>query len=91
MHKIKTMFDTPAITESQRATIKVGKTPIEIALGIDGQGRTTAKRLYAFLELNVTHYSRWCRKCITENDFAEENIDFIVLAIEGENPKGGRP
>ena len=27
-------------------------TPIEIALGIDENGMTTAKRLYEFLELN---------------------------------------
>lgn len=27
------------------------RTPIEIALGIDSQGRTTAKKLYEFLEL----------------------------------------
>ncbi|MCD7870750.1 MAG: hypothetical protein LUG59_09485 [Enterocloster clostridioformis] len=27
-------------------------TPIEIALGIDGEGRTTATKLYDFLELN---------------------------------------
>ncbi len=26
------------------------QTPIEIALGVDAQGMTTAKRLYAFLE-----------------------------------------
>ncbi len=91
MNKIHTLFNASAVMEPQKATIRVGNTPMEIALGIDGQGRTTAKRLYAFLELNATHYSRWCRRCITENDFAEENVDFIVLAIDGENPKGGRP
>lgn len=91
MNKIHTLFNTPVVMEPQKVTIRVGNTPIEIALGIDEQGRTTAKKLYAFLELNATHYSRWCRRCITENDFAEENVDFIVLAIDGENPKGGRP
>lgn len=30
-------------------------TPIEIALGVDGNGMTTAKRLYEFLELNPQH------------------------------------
>lgn len=91
MNKIHTLFNMPVVMEPQKATTRVGNTPIEIALGIDGQGRTTAKRLYAFLELNATHYSRWCRRCITENDFAEENVDYVVLAIDGENPKGGRP
>lgn len=28
------------------------QTPIEIALGIDENGMTTARKLYAFLELN---------------------------------------
>lgn len=77
MHKIKTLFNAPEIVEPQKASIKVGKTPIEIALGVDGQGRTTAKRLYAFLELDETHYSRWCKRNITENDFAEEREDYF--------------
>lgn len=77
MHKIKTLFNAPEIVEPQKASIKVGKTPIEIALGVDRQGRTTAKRLYAFLELDETHYSRWCKRNITENDFAEEREDYF--------------
>lgn len=97
MNKLKTLFDVQTVTEvpaqqlPEPPKLKVGNTPIEIALQIDEQGGTTARKLYGFLELNQTHYSRWRRKCITENDFAEENIDFIVLAIEGEKPKGGRP
>ena len=67
------------------------KTPIEIALGIDENGMTTASRLYAFLELDPTHFSRWCKKNIVNNKFATENSDYIPLAIEGErynpNPK----
>lgn len=38
------------------------KTPIEIALQIDKDGMTTASKLYSFLELDITHFSRWCRK-----------------------------
>lgn len=67
------------------------QTPIEIALGIDSQGRTTAKRLYEFLELDKSHYNRWCKKNIIDNQFAEENMDYWVFAIKGENLKGGRP
>ena len=40
-------------------------TPIEIALGVDGNGMTTAKRLYEFLELNPSIYSApagWIRE-----------------------------
>ena len=67
------------------------QTPIEIALGIDEDGRTTAKKLYEFLELDKTHYTRWYKANITENEFAEFGTDYIVLAIDGENPQGGRP
>lgn len=66
-------------------------TPIEIALGIDGEGRTTARKLYEFLELDPSHYAKWFRRNILENDFAEENIDYWVFAPQGENPLGGRP
>lgn len=60
------------------------QTPIEIALGVDENGMTTAKKLYEFLELNPTHYSRWCKKNIIENEFAEENVDFWAFALNGE-------
>lgn len=38
------------------------QTPIEIALGVDVRGMTTAKRLYEFLEKDASHYSRWLKK-----------------------------
>ena len=88
MRKTKTLFNSPTAVESQKAIIKVGNTPIEIVLGIDEQGRTTAKKLYSFLELNKAVYSRWCRSNITENDFAEEGVDFIVFNANVENFKG---
>lgn len=61
------------------------QTPIEIALGIDSQGRTTAKKLYEFLELDKSNYSRWCRKNILNNQFAEEGSDYWAFAMNGEN------
>lgn len=67
------------------------QTPIEIALGIDENGMTTARKLYDFLQLNPTHYSRWCKANITDNEFAEENIDFIALAIDGERNYNPNP
>lgn len=67
------------------------QTPIEIALGVDENGMTTARKLYEFLNLNPAHYSRWCKKNITDNEFAEENVDFWVFTLNGENPLGGRP
>ena len=67
------------------------KTPIEIALGVDENGMTTARKLYEFLELNMKNYSRWFNKNIVDNKFATENEDYIVFLIEEENPLGGRP
>lgn len=66
-------------------------TPIEIALGVDNEGKTTAKKLYGFLELDVSHYAKWFKRNILENNFAEENTDYWVFAPQGENPYGGRP
>lgn len=63
-------------------------TPIEIALQVDEEGRTTARKLYAFLELDKSNYSRWCRANILENPFAEESVDFNPFVIDDErNPK----
>lgn len=66
-------------------------TPIEIALGIDENGMTTAKKLYEFLGLNPAAYARWCKSNISDNEFAEEGIDYEVYNIDVENPQGGRP
>nr|WP_294022296.1 antA/AntB antirepressor family protein [uncultured Lachnoclostridium sp.] len=66
-------------------------TPIEIALGIDSEGRTTAKKLYEFLELDPSHYAKWFRRNVMENSFAEENVDYWVFAPKSENLSGGRP
>ncbi len=60
------------------------QTPIEIALGIDEEGMTTARKLYEFLELDSRNYSRWCKSNITENEFAEENVDYWAFVIDEE-------
>mgnify|MGYP000713627686 CR=1 FL=1 len=60
------------------------QTPIEIALGVDENGMTTAKKLYEFLELDSRNYSRWCKSNITENEFAEENVDYWAFVIDEE-------
>ncbi|MDF2502786.1 ORF6C domain-containing protein, partial [Clostridium sp.] len=63
-------------------------TPIEIALGIDSNGRTTARKLYNFLELNISNYASWSKRNILENEFAEESIDYISFVVNDErNPK----
>lgn len=63
---------------------KMLRTPIEIALGIDEDGMTTARKLYDFLELTPQHYARWCKSNITDNEFAEESIDYWAFTINGE-------
>ncbi len=61
------------------------RTPIEIALGIDENGMTTARKLYAFLELANGQFSRWAKTNIAENEFAEENVDYwgFDINVEG--------
>ncbi len=66
-------------------------TPIEIALGIDEKGMTTAKKLYEFLELNPSNYSKWYKTNIIDNQFADEGTDYEVLVPNDVNPLGGRP
>ena len=66
------------------------QTPIEIALGVDENGMTTARKLYQFLELKPANFSHWCRRNITNNEFAEENIDFIRFVFKDETPIGGK-
>lgn len=66
-------------------------TPIEIALGIDEDGMTTAKKLYEFLELNPSNYSKWCRRNILENEFAEENIDYWAFVPKDEREFNPNP
>ena len=67
------------------------RTPIEIALDIDENGNTTAKKLYSFLELNPAHYSRWCKNNIVENEFAEEDVDYWAFTINGERNSNPNP
>lgn len=68
------------------------KTPIEIALQIDKDGMTTLSKLYDFLEINPSNYSRWCRKNIINNPFANEGHDYVSFRHHEENPSlGGRP
>lgn len=81
------MINTLLSTEDEtlkRDKEQILRTPIEVALDVDGEGMTTAKKLYEFLELDSSHYSRWCKSNITENEFAEENVDYWAFAINGE-------
>lgn len=67
----------------------VNKTPIEIALQIDDEGYTTAKKLYFWLYENGSHYAKWLKDNVTENPFAEPN-EFSPL-LRKPQKQGGRP
>lgn len=60
------------------------QTPIEVALGIDENGMTTARRLYEFLELARGQFSRWAKSNIVENLFATEGEDYWGFDIDVE-------
>jgi anti-repressor protein len=65
------------------------KTPIEIALGVDENGMTTAKKLYEFLEMDKSHYSRWVKANIVDNEFATENEDYFYSpSMANESSRG---
>ncbi len=85
----KTNTNLPTTTNMNNTTDISTQTPIEIALQIDENGMTTASNLYTFLELDPSHFSRWCNKNILKNKFAIENEDYSSFAIDGEryNPK----
>lgn len=55
------------------------QTPIEVMLKIDDEGYTTARNLYEFLELDKSNYSKWCKKNIEDNPYAENNIDYSKI------------
>lgn len=57
------------------------QTPIEIMLDIDENGKTTARKLYEYLQLDKKNYSRWSKTNIEENKYAEENVDFVPFVI----------
>lgn len=83
------------ITDKTKTDLKpknntIEQTPIEIALQIDENGMTTLKALYSFLQLDQSHYKRWYNKNIINNDFANENIDYVIIRPNGENSKVGR-
>lgn len=66
---------------------QVNKTPIEIALGIDEEGMTTARKLYAFLDLAHGQFSRWAKSNIVDNEFATESEDYWGFDINVEGNK----
>lgn len=50
---------------------------------------TTARKLYEFLKMDESHYSRWVKSNITENPFAEENVDYFYSPSMASKQKRG--
>lgn len=69
---------------SQEIQKVINQTPIEIVLGIDENGMTTAKKLFDFLKMSPNNYSRWFKNNITKNQFAEENVDYFPFLTKEE-------
>ena len=63
---------------------RTDKTPIEVLLAVDEDGRTYARKVYKFLELASGQFARWAKTNITENGFALENEDYIGVDIDVE-------
>lgn len=68
------------------------QTPIEIALGVDENGMTTARALYEFLEMPTQNFARWAKTNIEDNEFYEENKDWwgFFIVKNGNNCKDYR-
>jgi hypothetical protein len=67
--------------------ITATQTPIEVLLQVDSDGTVSARNVYDFLELHPAHYAKWCRINITENEYAEENADFLVSHLRVKTPQ----
>lgn len=50
---------------------------------------TTARKLYAFLEMDKSHYSRWVKANIVDNEFVTENEDYFYSpSMANESSRG---
>jgi len=54
----------------------------------DGKQVVSARELYEKLGFNMTHWAKWCKTNITNNDFAPVDVDYQSLRTEGENSIG---
>ena len=53
---------------------------MEELIKVSEERKVSAKDLYEFLAGEKSHYSRWCKTNIENNDFAEEGTDYIGFA-----------
>jgi len=50
-------------------------------ISIDSEGKISAKETYDFLELNPTHFARWAKSNIEQDEFYQEGVDWWGFAI----------
>jgi len=62
---------------------------LDVALRIDENDMTTSKKLYEFLGLNKSNYSRWVEKKIRSSNIGEEGKDYTLLVSEDERESLG--
>lgn len=43
------------------------------------------KKLYTFLGYDVSHYSRWIKRNLLNNQLLKSNVDYIPILIYAEN------
>lgn len=63
---------------------------IKINTNEEGKQLVSARELYLGLGLNQGEWSRWYKTNILENDFFNDNIDWIGVRHDVEPPKGRR-
>ncbi len=63
---------------------------IKIIMGIDDDGYVRAKRLFQFLGIEESKYSKWCKKYIENNVLASRNNEFISLDLNDGSPSSGQ-
>jgi len=78
-------------TTSFSTEILINQKPVSELITISPEGLLTARELYDFLRLDRSHYSRWSKQYIVDNQFAIEYKDYELLAPNGKNILGGRP
>ncbi len=69
--------------------VHTDKTPIEVMLQVDEDGRTSARKVYKFLGLADGQFSRWAKTNIIDNKFATNREDYVGfdINVEGNETK----
>lgn len=64
---------------------------IKITTNEQGSAVVSARELYEYLGFDMSQWKRWYQKNIINNQFAFENVDWMVFDIMSNTQNGGRP